>query len=37
MSLSIRVGCKANPSEVTAFETELFPPFQEILKTDVQG
>ncbi|XP_072017606.1 exportin-2-like [Amphiura filiformis] len=36
MSLSIRVGCKSNPTEVTAFETELFPPFQEILTTDVQ-
>lgn len=36
MSLSIRVGCKANPTEVSAFEKELFPPFQEILTTDVQ-
>lgn len=35
LTLSIRIMCKANPKAVQVFETQLFPPFQEILQKDV--
>jgi exportin-2 (importin alpha re-exporter) len=36
LSLSVRIGCKADRSAVASFEDGFFPSFQEILLQDVQ-
>lgn len=36
LSLSVRIGCKADKSTVATFESGFFPSFQEILLQDVQ-
>lgn len=37
MSVTIKVGCKADHANVALFENSLFPLFQEMLVADVQG